>query len=165
VKKYIPGYEPPQVTVESKSAAKIYRVTPFAVTYFILATIITVEIYFMYVDEPFSFFLLNVAAIVIVAPILIGIFDKFNLSHLGRDVFYYGILFFIGAFFIGIEAGRNDRHKTYSHYRTGLGRCEKFAVIRRIDSYYLAILPSSRKALINDDCKIKIRFPLTKIDR
>lgn len=165
INKYFPGYQPPQIDPDKSKSLAFYRKSAYAVTAFIVMLVIATQAVLLYQGKSFSFFLVNIAAIVILAPLLLGLSDKFKFSNLAKDVLYIGTLFIVSAFCIGLDAGAIDRHRPYLQYRSGLARCEKFSVIRKIDDYYLAILPSSRKALIDDDCKIKIRFPLTKVDQ
>lgn len=161
VNKYFPGYQAPVLpsTVGGREV-NFRKVTTYIFIGLGLMFLVEQVILVVWLGREISYFLYLISANLLLAPILFKVAERLNLSRLGSDVTYFLPLFFLSAFFLGLDAGSIDRQRSYAQSRFEYGRCGKALVIRQIADNYLVIRPSGRKALADKDCKIRIKFPL-----
>lgn len=67
--------------------------------------------------------------------------------------------FIISLFSTGGANGQSDRFVRYADARMTHTSCMSAVVLRQLSGKYLAVLPDNSRALISDDCKVKITIP------
>lgn len=161
VHKYFPGYQAPTLpsTIGGREV-NFRKVTNYVFIGLGLMFVIEELFIVFWLGREVRYFLFLMAANLLLAPMLFRLAELLNLSRLGGDVIYFLPMLFLSAFFLGLDAGSIDRQRGYAESRFEYGRCGKALVIRQIADNYLVIRPSGRKALVDKDCKIRIKFPL-----
>lgn len=85
------------------------------------------------------------------------------LIDLGRAWFLGGWILIVvpgGIFAQGYDQGLIQRNTQYSAVEPNV-RCGTSAIIRTLTVGYLIVLPNNDKAIMDDDCKIRLTFPRT----
>ena len=163
VYRYLPTYKPPTFGDAPPISRRNIKRALVAATFGMIVMVAIVEIMILRQGRPFNFFVLNLGIIVLLAPFVMDFADKLKFGLLGRDIIYIGTLFFISAICLGLDAGKIARRQPYLAMHTGYAMCGNSVVLHKVGDGYLVARPSSRKAIVNSDCKVLFRFPMTDV--
>lgn len=115
-----------------------------------------------YLGLPLDYLLLTVLAI-FVTPFGIWYWCVWiGLSVRASGVTVLLTFFVVSLTTSGLTEGQRDRFLPYRYSKVMFSSCQQAILFRRFGDLYLAALPDDTRALVDRDCRVRMRFPQPK---
>lgn len=111
-------------------------------------------------SERFPYGFLQLVLVVLYFRYFFELIDNLSWPTLLKGATWIAIALPLAALTSGLSAGQTDRREGVATLAVDSARCGNFAVRRKIGDLYIAVAKNEQRLLIDDDCKIKIVFPV-----
>lgn len=137
--------------------------TIFGYCFVAITAILT--IYGFWIDARFKYVVMTWAIMMLIILQQDTIKKAFNLEYKTFEIVDFVLTLYLVSATFGAIAGSAHKASKYDRYSESTIFCQKFAIIRSISDYFIAIDDQDEKLIINSRCEVIFKFsPTTEID-